>query len=222
MTQIAAIFDLDDTILTDSTGRLLWRYLRKKRLLGRYFRWRGISALTINITRYRLRLVDATRAMQGVAHLAAGIPVDEFWELIDEWFHEVVIHTISPKAEEQLDWHRRQGHILAICSGGSQFSVLPVARHLDIEHTIYTDWYSEGGQLTGEVRTPIAYGAGKVHWMEKWSAEQGVDLTKSYFYSDHISDCPLLERVAHPTVVNPNKKFAQHAKEQGWPVLYWA
>jgi putative phosphoserine phosphatase/1-acylglycerol-3-phosphate O-acyltransferase len=42
----------------------------------------------------------------------------------------------------------------------------------------------EQGLITGEVEEPIIWGPGKAHAVQKFSAANGVDLTKSYFYAD--------------------------------------
>ncbi|MBV7335429.1 HAD-IB family hydrolase [Chloroflexi bacterium TSY] len=125
------------------------------------------------------------------------------------------------QAKEKLAWHRDQSHLPVICSAASQFSVLPVAEHLDIQHSIHTTWLVSDGHLTGRLKQPIVYGLGKVHWIEQWCKEHRVNLARSYFYSDSISDRPLLELVGHPIAVNPDVKLEQFARQQSWPVLWW-
>ena len=57
--------------------------------------------------------------------------------------------------------------------------------------------------------------------MERWAETNRVDLAGSYFYTDHISDRPLLERVAHPVAVNPDPKLTRLAQAQDWEILAW-
>ncbi len=222
MQQIAAIFDLDDTLLNESSGRLLVRYLRRSGQLARYFRLRHSWILATAFLTYRIGgRQDVTQLMGRSARIARGIPLDEFWQLVQSWFDELVVDHIAPPGRAQLDWHRDQGHIPVICSASSQFSVQPVAHYLGIEHMVFTEWLSKDGYLTGEIRQPIAYGAGKVYWMEQWAASQNVSLAQSYFYTDHISDLPLLEVVGHPVAVNPEPQLAQLASARGWPIVDW-
>ncbi|CAN5736197.1 hypothetical protein BH10CHL1_BH10CHL1_14140 [soil metagenome] len=222
MQQIAAIFDLDDTLLNESSGRLLFRYLRRSGQFSRYFRLRHSWILAGAFLNYRIGgRQDMTQLMGRSARIARGIALDEFWQLTQNWFDEMVVDHISPSGIAQLAWHRAQGHIPVICSASSQFSVQPVAQHLGIEHRVFTDWLSEDGYLTGEIRRPIAYGAGKVYWMEQWAATHNVSLAQSYFYTDHISDLPLLDVVGHPVAVNPEPQLAQLATGRGWPIVDW-
>jgi len=222
MTQIAAIFDLDRTLLSETSSTLIWRYLHETGQYTRYFRRRDLIPVLSSILLYSVGVVSAERAMQRIAAVTEGIRVDEFWELIRRWFEEMVVNAIAPRGRAQLDWHRAQGHIPVICSAANQFSVQPVADHLNIEHTIHTDWLVANGRLTGQVRQPIVYGTGKVYWMERWAALHNVSLTHSYFYTDHISDLPLLHVVANPVAVNPDRRLQRWAIERGWPVLHWA
>ena len=221
MAQAAAIFDLDDTLLSDASGKLILKYLFNQGQLWRYFRRRDIFTLSVIIMRYRMGLIDTTQAMQRAVQSTAGIDVEELWRLIRRWFDEIVIDVIAPGGRERLDWHLEQGHIPVICSASSQFSVKPVAEHLGIPNIIYTEWLAENGRLTGKVRLPIAYGHGKVHWVNQWAATNQVDLHHSYFYTDHISDRPLLEKVGHPVAVNPDRKLIRLAHARQWSILHW-
>lgn len=219
--QIAAIFDLDDTILDGSSGRLFVRYMQETSAMRGQFRRRDLARAAAEMAGWRLGLSNADRAMQRAARIAAGIETATFWLTVYDWFNEMVVHAVRDEARAAITWHRDQGHIPVICSASSQFSVLPAAEHLGIEHSIYTEWLEADGHLTGELRLPLAYGAGKVFWMEQWAADQNVDLSRSSFYTDHDSDCPLLEAVGQPVAVNPNRKLARIAQERDWHVVDW-
>ena len=109
VTKIAAIFDLDDTILDASSGRLFYRYLRQTGDLTRYFKHRDMARAALAMARWRLGLDDVNRAMSTAASIAAGIEVEPFWALIQQWFDEMVIHYVRDEAREVLSQHRKQG-----------------------------------------------------------------------------------------------------------------
>ena len=218
---IAAIFDLDDTLLDGSSGRMFLGYMRQEGLTERYIRRRDMARFGGEYLLHKLGLVDATRLLNHMARLLKGLDMDEMWRLGRAWYAEMVAPTISQSALERLAWHRSQGHVPLICSGSSQFAVLQVAAQLDIPHTIYTEWQAVDGALSGTLRQPLVYGAGKVFWAKRWAEEQGIDLAGSYFYSDNISDLPLMEAVAHPVAINPDKNLAQFAARRGWPIHDW-
>ncbi|MFZ1752392.1 MAG: HAD family hydrolase [Caldilineaceae bacterium] len=220
--RLAAIFDMDDTLLNGSSGRMLFTWLREKGLLDRYFRRRDMPQVVLAALLYKLNLLDPTWLILRMGRSAAGADAAEMWAISRRWFAEMLVPAINADGVDRLAWHRAQGHLPVICSGSSQFAVDLMAEHLGIAERVCTEWIIEGGRLTGELRQPLVYGQGKVHWMEGWAATMGVDLDNSYFYTDHISDRPLLERVAHPFAVNPDPKLARLAKARGWESLAWA
>ena len=79
----------------------------------------------------------------------------------------------------------------------------------------------EGGRFTGEVVSPLAFGHGKVTLAEAWAREHGVDLAQSVFYSDSISDLPMLERVGRARVINPDPRLRWTARRRRWPIEHW-
>lgn len=218
---IAAIFDLDDTLVAGVTGRMVVKYLRKTGELSTFVRRSEMLAILAQSLLFKYGLTNATAAMQVTVRVCRGRTVDEMWELVNRWFEEMVKDALAPGALTTLDWHREQGHLPVICTASSQFSALPVARHLGIQHAIFTEWESNNGRMTGSVRLPIAYGAGKVHHLRAWADAVGVDLRRSYFYSDHHSDLPMLELVEHPVAVNPTRRLRMLAEQRCWPIKVW-
>jgi phosphoserine phosphatase len=41
----------------------------------------------------------------------------------------------------------------------------------------------------------------------------------SWFYSDSVSDLPLLNAVTHPVAVRPDARLRDHAASMGWQIL---
>ena len=54
-----------------------------------------------------------------------------------------------------------------------------------------------------------------------WAEAHGVDLSQSTFYTDSISDLPMLERVGSPRIVNPDPRLFVVARLRGYPVESW-
>jgi phosphoserine phosphatase len=67
--------------------------------------------------------------------------------------------------------------------------------------------------------SPLCIGPGKVSKAEAFAMEHEVDLEQSYFYGDSVTDAPMLDRVGHPRVVNPDPGLRKIARERGWPIL---
>jgi phosphoserine phosphatase len=54
-----------------------------------------------------------------------------------------------------------------------------------------------------------------------WAEREGVDLSRSTFYTDSISDLPMLEQVGSPRIVNPDPRLLVVARWRGYPVESW-
>ena len=54
--------------------------------------------------------------------------------------------------------------------------------------------------------------------MQAVAERDGIDLARSYGYSDSATDKPMLEAVGHPVVVNPDRELLRAAKANGWEV----
>ena len=218
---VAAIFDLDHTLVAASTGTLVLRYVRETGIFDEYFERRAVASIVAGTLLYKAGAWDATRIMQTTARIARGIPLATMWQMVERWFDEQLRHMLAPGALERLAWHVDEGHLPIICTASSQFSALPVARYLGMPHAVYSKWEDDGTDMTGNVRLPIAYGAGKVFWLRRLAAEHGFRLGDAYFYTDDVSDMPLLQSVGHPNAVNPSKKLRIVAGRNNWPILTW-
>ena len=47
------------------------------------------------------------------------------------------------------------------------------------------------------------------------------NLEGASFYSDSRNDLPLLLKVDHPHVVNPDPVLREQAEKAGWPIHHW-
>jgi len=111
--------------------------------------------------------------------------------------------------------------VVAIVSGATAFVVRPIAARLGIEHILYTRLEVDNGLFTGRVIEPICFEEGKIYWLQQFIDEHEIDLAKSYFYTDSISDLPLLDLVGHPVATNPDPVLYRTAVKRRWPVRFF-
>jgi phosphoserine phosphatase len=68
------------------------------------------------------------------------------------------------------------------------------------------------------------YGPAKLRLIQAWMACRG-DRSRGdahiRFYSDHVSDAPVLEWADEPFAVNASPKLRHLAAKRGWPALDW-
>jgi len=218
MSKVAALFDMDRTLLDTSSALLYVRYLRRIGQIGR----RQVAQVIGWTLLERLGLLDMQRLVERLMTTASGDNEPEIKQLCDRWFAEDVVTHVTDRGRQRLAEHQAQGHVLGIVSASTQYAVGPLAAHLGIpEQYVSSHLESQDGRLTGRIVPPLCYGEGKVVWAERFAAEHGADLSASYFYTDSITDLPLLERVGHPVAVNPDPKLRRLAKQRAWPIEFF-
>jgi len=146
----------------------------------------------------------------------------EIDERTRSWFFDEVQARLRPGAARALSAHREKGHKLVLLTNSSVFEARVASETWELDHYLANDFVTdETGRLTGDFSRPLCYGEGKVLYAEKWSAEEGIELSDAFFYTDSYSDVPMLERVGEPRVVAPDPRLRRLAKRRGWEVLTW-
>ena len=94
----------------------------------------------------------------------------------------------------------------------------PLARHFGVSGVIATRAaVGPDDRYTGELEF-YSYGLHKAEAMRSLAERGGIDLERSYAYSDSITDLPMLEAVGNPVAVNPDKDLRREAEERGWQI----
>ncbi len=211
----AAFFDIDHTLITADSGLLFITYLIRRGDL----KWRHLLSPAYYHVLYRLNLLDINAVFRRYQAWIRGQTHADMKQLCAEWYAARVRPKISVTMAAQVAEHRRLGHVVAILSSATTYVAEPLARELGIEHLLVNRLIVADGRLTGEAVQPLCWGEGKLHWARQFAAEQEIDLSQSYFYSDSISDLPMLQLVGHPRPVNPDRLLRRHARRNGWPIV---
>ena len=205
---------MDKTLIAGNSGVSFMRYARKNR---RTSRWKEIKALW-DYLRYRFDVLDMAKAYRASLQILVGVRVEELARFCEEWFEEEIRKLIYPEARDFIGEHMARGDRVTIISNATTFAVEPLARHLRIPHILATQLEISDGAFTGNYIEPLCFRYGKIYWAEKLAVDLQAILEESTFYTDSITDLPLLERVKHPRVINPDPKLRAMAKRRGWPV----
>ena len=214
---VAAFFDMDRTILNGSSGMLYVRYLVQT---GR-IRARDWMRISWWFLWYALGLIDFPQAMMRMLMMSSGEEEEPLREETDAWFAEWVAPHITEGAVQRIDQHRAQGHRLVVLSAATVYVVRPLAEQLNIPDYLCTYLEVKEGRFTGRLVEPVCFGPGKALLAEQFAARNDIDLGQSYFYSDGHEDVPMLERVGHPVVVNPDRRLRRLAQRRVWPIESW-
>lgn len=149
----------------------------------------------------------------------AGMSRDRLEVLAEELFEEVLEPNIYPRARELIAQSKRAGHRQVLVTGGLDFTMLPLARHLGVDDLIANQLEFSGGYATGKLTKPFVAGATKAQIIRDFATHHDIDLTRSYGYTDSYSDYPMLAVVGRPTAVNPDLRLRSVARSYDWPII---
>jgi HAD superfamily hydrolase (TIGR01490 family) len=215
--RVGAFFDMDKTLIAENSASLYMKYRYRRGEISGADLLRGLGAYL----QYKVGVLDIRNWTQATMLQFRGMSEMELEKEALEWFEDEVAQTLYPEAEALVREHLRAGHFVAIVSGATKFVVRPLAERLGIQHMLYTRLEVEGGLFTGRVIEPICFEEGKIYWLQQFIEEHGVDLAKSWFYTDSITDQPLMDLVGHPVAVNPDPLLYREAVRRSWPVRFF-
>lgn len=217
MTRRAALFDMDKTLVRVNTARLFSRFRRARGQEG----LRTQLQISIWLFQYSLGLIDADRvARQALAEYKDSLESDMI-ATCEEWFAEYVLPEVSPQARLCVKEHQERGDLVAIVTSSTIYGAGPLGRELGIEHVLTSELEVHEGRFTGDIVEPLCYGAGKIVRTKALLDQAGIPLSDASFYTDSVTDLPLLREVGEPVIVNPDARLLREAKKRNWPVLAW-
>ncbi|MCC6558294.1 MAG: HAD-IB family hydrolase [Polyangiaceae bacterium] len=214
----AALFDMDRTLLRTETASLWVRHQRDigEATLG------DLARTLFWVGQYTLGVLDAARVAEKALLALRGMPETVLAARSDDWFRICVEPHIADGGREAVRRHRDAGDLCAIVTGGSPYVARPLARRLGIDLVVSTVFEVDGGgRFTGRALGPLCLGEGKLARAEALAAAHGFRLEDATFYTDSISDLPLLERVAEPVAVNPDPRLRRVAARRRFRVERW-
>lgn len=213
----AAFFDLDNTLIKGSVlfhaGAGMVRHgLVTRTEIARHarqhvaFRWRGEHAGELAGVRERALTIGA------------GLQVADVVALGEQVYDERLAGRIWDGTRRLAEQHRERGDPVWLVTGAPVELAEIVARRLGLSGALGTISEVEDGAWTGRLVGEILHGKAKADAVRALAEREGFDLDACTAYSDSINDLPLLEMVAFPHAVNPDRQLSRVAAERGWPV----
>jgi putative phosphoserine phosphatase/1-acylglycerol-3-phosphate O-acyltransferase len=213
--RIGAFFDLDRTLIAGFSAAAFVRELIRLGKIDAVAMARGMAAAA----RFQLGGVGFSGFVAETVGLLKGMPEQELVEMGERLFRDGLATAIYPESRALVQAHQRKGHRVAVVSAALPYQVNPIAREFGIEHVMCTRLaLGPDACITGEIVHPSCYGMGKARAVRDFAAAHGIELSRSFFYTDSEEDLPLLDIVGRPRPVNPSRTLAAIAAKRGWPV----
>jgi putative phosphoserine phosphatase/1-acylglycerol-3-phosphate O-acyltransferase len=216
MTQGAAFFDLDRTLLAGASGEVFSHAMREaglvtrsipgENLLYKLFNTIGETLPSMALARQAVTFAKG-RQRSVVQHAASGAA-------------DALAALVQPLAAPLFAEHRAAGRQLVMATTTPYDLVKPLADLLGLDDVVATRYgLNTDGTYDGTLDGPFVWSAGKLSAVRDWAVAHGVDLAESFAYSDSVYDTPLLAAVGHPFVVNPDPRMKLMAAARRWPTL---
>ena len=213
----AAFFDLDKTVIARASMVAFGRPFYHGGLINRRTILRALYGqlvyLHLGASEERLE-----RIRESVLKLTRGWSQARVREIVAEALEQIVEPIIYAEAADLIEEHKSAGRLVVIVSASPEELVAPLGRYLGADRVIASRArLDEDGRYTGSMDF-YAYGEFKAEAMRAMAAAEGLDLTRSYAYTDSYTDLPMLEEVGHPVAVNPDRVLARYAREHDFEI----
>jgi len=218
-----AIYDMDRTVTRTGTYTPFLLHAA-----ARLAPWRLITAPAVPLVMaaYAARLIDRRRLKELNQRLllGGGVPRATL-RPVTESFADLILRTnILPGALRRIAEDKAAGRRLVLATASYRFYVEPIAARLGFDDVIAT------GSVTGlddiihaRIDGENNYGPAKLRLIQAWMEKEGIarEDARIRFYSDHVSDAPVLDWADEPFAVNASSKLRHLAARKGWPRLNW-
>lgn len=210
-----AFFDLDHTIISVNSARILIKTAYKKGLIARSTILKGY----LFSFSHKLKLYDPSKIITSMAGWLSGVPEEGLMKLSEEIFTSQLIHSIRKEITEEIIRHKSLGAKVVILSSSIYPICSQISVHLAMDDIICSNLELINGKYTGRATGPFCYGREKAVRLNEYCEANNTDPAKSWYYGDEIADQYVLNAAGNQVCVNPDKRLLKKALAKGWSVL---
>ncbi len=223
MPQLLAIYDMDRTITRTPTWTPFLAFAMRRRARWRLalLPWAAIAGLA-----YVTKLIDRAHLKQTTQKwlLGGSIAADHLATLTAAFADHVVATGVLDGARARIASDRAEGYRLVMATASYAFYARAIAERLGFDDVIATESeHDPAGALIPKIAGENVYGMAKLRAVRAWMERETLvrEDCRIRFYSDHVSDAPVLEWSDEPFAVNAHGPLKAMAKRRGWPLLDW-
>lgn len=218
-----AIYDMDKTITRTPTWTPFLAFAMRRRARWRLalLPWAALAG-----TAYVLKLIDRAKLKQTTQKwlLGGSLAADHVGSVTAAFADHIVATGVLDAARARIAADRADGCRLVMATASYAFYARAIAERLGFDDVIATESeHDPAGALTHRIAGENVYGAAKLRAVQAWMAREALDRADAHirFYSDHVSDAPVMEWADEAFAVNAHGPLKILARKQGWPILDW-
>jgi len=207
-----AAFDLDKTVLSVNSSKLVVQESRKMNLMSRKDYRQAIYYSLI----YKFDLKDANEIVVAMMQWLRGLKESEVSLLAEKHAVPVMLSLIRPEIISEIDFHRKNNARIIMLSSALPYLCNPVARHLGMDDIVCSRIEVRDGLFTGRSTGKLVFGPEKAVRMRQYCSENNFSLDTAWYYGDAYTDRFVMQAVGNPVAVKPEIKLGWLAKRKGW------
>ena len=210
-----ALFDLDNTLLSDDSDFLWGCFLVEKGLVDKST---YDAANQHFYAEYKQGTLDIFEFLAFSLKPLTQFSMQELSVLHNEFMKKHIKSAMTQKGIAQIQHHRDTGDFIVIITATNSFVTGPIAKAFNADELIATEPEIIDSRYTGQVAGTPCFQDGKITRLNQWLESSSHDLEGSTFYSDSHNDISLLERVTTPVAVDPDDELKALALERNWEI----
>jgi len=217
MKKYVAFFDLDLTLISKVSGKILMQQAYKNGILSTNHIFQGIAFSIL----HKFNLMNPDRIMEKMVNNLKGLSESTIKKLVNKIFDNQFKSSIRKKSFDEIKQHKSNHGKTVILSASLPYICEPLKEILEMDDIICSSLEVKDGYFTGKPNGGFCYGQEKYYRAIQYCEENNFSFTDAYFYSDSISDLPLLQVVGNPMCVCPDASLRQIAERSSWTICDW-
>lgn len=222
MTELA-IYDMDRTITRTGT---FTPFMIHAALRLAPWRLVFVPFAAMVMLAYVAKLIERKRVKELNQAMLIGrrIHADRLTPIAESFADRIMRHNVYQGALDSLAENRAAGRRLVLATASSRIWVEPIAARLGMDDIVATGTIRGlDDYVSHKVDGENCYGPAKLRMIQAWMGLEKLDRSQCRirFYSDHISDVPVLEWADDPIAANPHGGLRAEARKRGWTIVDW-
>lgn len=200
-----AIFDIDYTITRKETLMELIKYVIKKDKRNIRFLPRALYCGFL----YLIKFYDEKKVKEGSLKFLENIKEEDLTKMVKGFYNDRLKKILYKDALDMMKKLKSEGCDIYLISASPEFYLNEFYDIKEVDVIIGTKFKIENGIFVRQMDGENCKGEEKVKRLKTYLTENNikVDFSKSYMFSDSLSDKPLLDLVGNPYLINYKKKY---------------
>ena len=215
--QTAAFFDFDGTIYDGVIALDFVKFAFKNNII-KFSEFLSLSKFLYYYLFDKFNLAERYYINSKLYQLTKGWNSNELEDAAEKFFSNKGHKKIYSNMLSIIKWHKKNNHKIVIVTSALKEIVKPAKKYLEVDDILATEVGIKKGIYTGIIKE-LPIGHNRIAIVRKYCTKHNLDLSKSYAYSDHFSDIPMLGGVGNAVATEPDRKLRKYATQKGWKII---